>query len=78
MHQIQRRDDNEEVLKVDEIATNRYTLLGGDDFDEEIAKAMYKRYLAQYERYPDVVKKTSQGRKYHYGSSSSSGGRIKT
>ena len=57
MHQIQRRDDNEEVLKVDEIATNRYTLLGGDDFDEEIAKAMYKRYLAQYERYPDVVKK---------------------
>ena len=57
MHEIKRREDNPEVLKVDEIATNRYTLLGGDDFDEEIARAMYDRYLKQYASHPDVVSK---------------------
>lgn len=57
MHEIKRREDNAEVLKVDEIATNRYTLLGGDDFDEEIARAMYERYLNQFSSHPDVVAK---------------------
>lgn len=57
MHEIKRRHDNNDVLKVDEIATNRYTLLGGDDFDEAIAKAMYERYLKQYAKHPDVVTK---------------------
>lgn len=57
MHEIKRRDDNPDVLKVDEIATNRYTLLGGDDFDEEIAKAMYERYLKQYASHSDVITK---------------------
>lgn len=57
MHEIRRREDNNDVLKVDEIATNRYTLLGGDDFDDEIAKAMYDRYLKQYASHPDVVAK---------------------
>ncbi len=55
MHEIRRREDNADVLKVDEIATNRYTLLGGDDFDGKIAEAMYERYLKQYAKYPDVV-----------------------
>ena len=57
MHEIKRREDNKEILKVDEIATNRYTLLGGDDFDEVIAGAMYERYLKQYGSHPDVVNK---------------------
>ncbi len=59
MHEIKRREENPNVLKVDEIATNRYTLLGGDDFDEEIARAMYKRYLGQYSKqnHPEVVSK---------------------
>lgn len=57
MHEIKRREDNNDVLKVDEIATNRYTLLGGDDFDDEIAKAMYDRYIKQYASHPDVVAK---------------------
>lgn len=60
LHEIQRREDNNEVLKVDEIATNRYTLLGGDDFDEEIAKAMFERYIKQYSSHPDVVMKLRQ------------------
>lgn len=57
MHEIKRRDDNNTILKVDEIATNRYTLLGGDDFDEAIAKVMYMRYLKQYANHSDVVTK---------------------
>ena len=63
MHEIKRREDNAEVLKVDEIATNRYTLLGGDDFDEEIAKAMYERYLKQFASHPDIVLKLRQEEK---------------
>lgn len=57
MHEIKRREDNPDILKVDEIATNRYTLLGGDDFDEEIARAMFQRYLKQYASHPEVVTK---------------------
>lgn len=57
MHTIKRREDYPDVLKVDEVATNRYTLLGGDDFDEAIAKEMFKRHLMQYSKYPDVMVK---------------------
>ncbi len=60
MHEMKRREDAEDVLKVDEIATNRYTLLGGDDFDEEIAKMMYKRYLKQYENRQEAVMRIRQ------------------
>ena len=63
MHEIQRREGMEDVLKVNEIATNRYTLLGGDDFDEEIAKAMYMRYLKQFSSHPEVVLKLRQEEK---------------
>ncbi len=63
MHEIQRREGMEDVLKVNEIATNRYTLLGGDDFDEEIAKVMYKRYLKQFSSHPEVVLKLRQEEK---------------
>ena len=52
MHEIKRRGENLETLKVDEIATNRYTRLGGDNFDKAIAEEMYKRFLAKY---PDVT-----------------------
>ncbi|MBQ7522346.1 MAG: Hsp70 family protein, partial [Clostridia bacterium] len=57
IHKIKRRDDVGQILKVDEIATNRYTLLGGDDFDEEIAKEMYRRYIAQYSTHLEIVAK---------------------
>lgn len=63
MHEIKRREGMEDVLKVNEIATNRYTLLGGDDFDEEIAKSMYKRYLKQFSNHPEVVLKLRQEEK---------------
>lgn len=57
MHNIRRREDCPDILKVSEIATNRYTLLGGDDFDELLANEMYERYKKQYTRYPDVLVK---------------------
>ena len=60
MHEISRRNENSNALKVNEIATNRYTRLGGDDFDEKIAEAMYTRYLKQYEKYPSVVSKLTK------------------
>lgn len=63
MHEIKRRGNNKEVLKVDEIATNRYTRLGGDDFDEELAKEMYSRYLKKYENHPDVAAKLRKNEK---------------
>lgn len=49
MHEIKNRgaEDNR-ILKVNEIASNRYTLLGGDDFDEAIAESMFERYTARY------------------------------
>lgn len=50
MHKIRKRGIGDNVLKVDEISTNRYTLLGGDDFDEAIAEEMYLRYQKQYAR----------------------------
>lgn len=57
LHEIRRRDTAGEVLKVDEIATNRYTLLGGDDFDRVLAEEMYKRYIKQYEKHPEIQEK---------------------
>lgn len=57
LHEISRREDAPEILKVQDIATNRYTLLGGDDFDLCLAKAMFQNYLKQYAAHPDIVQK---------------------
>lgn len=62
MHEIKRRDESSETLKVNEIATNRYTLLGGDYFDEAVAQAMFERYLRQYAKNPNVVSQLQQCR----------------
>ena len=63
MHKIKRREDCPDVLKVDEIATNRYTLLGGDDFDQAIADVMFEHYQKQYSTSPLVVRKLQQEKK---------------
>ncbi|MBR0261327.1 MAG: Hsp70 family protein [Selenomonadaceae bacterium] len=57
LHEISRRLDAPEILKVQDIATNRYTLLGGDDFDLCLAKAMFRNYLNQYAAHPDIAQK---------------------
>lgn len=57
MHELKRREEYSDVLKVEEIATNRYTLLGGDNFDEKIAEAMYERFLKQYSIYPEAYQR---------------------
>ena len=63
LHKIKRREDNPEILKVDEIATNRYTLLGGDDFDQAIADVMYEHYLQQYAAHPEAVHQLRDAKK---------------
>lgn len=63
LHEIARRDASTEILKVSEIATNRYTKLGGDDFDRAIAEAMFKRYVKQHERHADIVTKLRREKK---------------
>lgn len=57
LHEVKRREDHPETIKVNDIATNRYTLLGGDNFDKVLAEEMYKRFLDRYKSYPDVVQK---------------------
>ena len=57
LHEISRRADAPEILKVQDVATNRYTLLGGDDFDLCLAKVMFRNYLTQYAAHSDIVKK---------------------
>ena len=57
LHEIVQRSDYKDALRVNEVATNRYTLLGGDDFDAKLAEAMYARYLQQYRNHPHVVEK---------------------
>lgn len=57
LHTISRNDKNPEMLQMDEIATNRYTRLGGDDFDLCLAQDMYMRYCNQYRRTSGIVHK---------------------
>lgn len=57
LHEISRREDAPEILRVQDIATNRYTLLGGDDFDLCLAKVMFQHYVNQYAAHADIVQK---------------------
>ena len=57
LHEISRREDAPEILKVQDIATNRYTRLGGDDFDLCLAKTMFQHYQNQYAAHADIVQK---------------------
>lgn len=64
LHKISQ--DENAILHVEEIATNRYTLLGGDHFDQTLAEAMYRRYLAQYKNYADVVEQLKQNKRLFF------------
>lgn len=57
LHRISRRKDMPDVLSVEDLAINRYTLLGGDDFDTALAKEMFLRYLKKYVAHPQIVQK---------------------
>ena len=58
LHTISWREDNPEVLNPPEpLGINRYTLLGGDDFDEALAEAMFDKYITKYRSNPQVVSK---------------------
>ena len=57
LHEISRREDAPEILTVQPLGINRYTLLGGDDFDSCLAKTMFEHYLNQYSTHPEIVQK---------------------
>lgn len=57
LHKISRRNNNAEILNIEDLAINRYTLLGGDDFDLALAKNMFARYLEQFRTRPEIVNK---------------------
>lgn len=63
LHEIAQRSDYKEALRVNELATNRYTLLGGDDFDEALAREMYERYLDKYRNHPEIVERIRRAEK---------------
>ncbi len=50
VHRIGRKPNNPEVLVLDEIATNRYTNIGGDNFDELVKEYMFSSYLKMCEK----------------------------
>ncbi|MDR0562896.1 MAG: Hsp70 family protein [Spirochaetaceae bacterium] len=62
LHEISRNEKNKELMQMDEIATNRYTRLGGDDFDLLIAQAMFERYRRQYRNTQEIVQKIDFGK----------------
>ena len=48
VHKVQRNAKNSDILNIDLIATNRFTPVAGDTFDQKVAEEMYDRYLAYY------------------------------
>lgn len=57
LHKIYYAPESKNLLREEKLAINRYTLLGGDDFDKALAKEMFARYIKQYEKYPEIVQK---------------------
>lgn len=48
LHSIKKNAENPEILDMNLIATNRFTPVAGDTFDEYTAEAMYKQYVETY------------------------------
>ncbi len=57
IHEVARDSENPEVLNISPIAINRYTKIGGDDFDNLIADEMYNRYIDIYSSSSEIVDK---------------------
>lgn len=55
LHNIRYSDETRTTVKIEDIATNRYTLLGGDNFDAELAEAMFQRFLKKHEKHGSRV-----------------------
>lgn len=63
VHKVQRNAKNSDILNIDLIATNRFTPVAGDTFDQKVAEEMYDRYLAYYKQVmPSAVSQISRDR----------------
>lgn len=58
LHNIKYSDESKTTVKINDIATNRYTLLGGDNFDAALAEAMFERFLKKHEKHGVKVLET--------------------
>lgn len=45
LHEICRREDNPEYFDIRPLATNRFSMVAGDTFDEQLAEKMFEDYL---------------------------------
>ena len=55
LHKISRRENTPDLLNIEDLAINRYTLLGGDNFDMALAQTMFSRYIEQFRTRPEIV-----------------------
>lgn len=55
MHKISPSQKASAFLSVEDLAINRYTLLGGDDFDMALANEMFSRYEKKYQNRNDII-----------------------
>lgn len=62
IHRIKRNAENPRLIDMDDIATNRFSGVAGDAFDELVAREMYARCLENY-READAVRKQIKARK---------------
>jgi len=61
LHSVKKNAENPEILDMDLIATNRFTPVAGDTFDQYVAEAMYKQYIETYKsQLPEAAKRIEE------------------
>lgn len=78
LHAVRRSEENPDILVMDLIATNRFTPVAGDTFDECTAEAMYQQYLKQYQtKLPAAAESIAGKKKFIFPSLCSMAERLK-
>ena len=63
IHRIKRDPENPKLIDMDDVATNRFSGVAGDAFDNLVAEAMYERCLNQYKNESPAIAKLISGRR---------------
>ena len=64
LHEVETSKEDENIINMKAIATNRYSNIAGDTFDKKIAEELYKKYLNYYEKQSLEVAKKIKTDKY--------------